>query len=192
MRDRLQGSPRRPKQTFTCRCENTSRGVAARQRGGGDPNAADPRSKIQKLLMPLVEAKFGPEKARLYRQECEKRVEARKHAVVLNVVAVLDDRLVLTAQQRAKLVQSLSANYQCAWDPLLEELASSNESSLPSIRDQSIVPLLDERQKIVWEQAVKPDADEFDAAEFLQNSLSDESTEIQEIKHIAEEVQDGR
>ena len=76
--------------------------------------------------------------------------------MVLNVVAALDERLVLTAQQRAKLVQSLSANYQHAWDQLLEELAFSNQNSLPSIRDESIVPLLDDRQKSVWAQAVKP------------------------------------
>ena len=121
-RNRLQRSPRRPTQTFTCRCENTSCRGWARQRGRGGSNAADPRSEMQKLLMPLVEAKLGPEKARLYRQECDQRAEARKHAVVLNVVAALDERLVLTAQQRAKLVQSLSANYENAWDQCLRDV----------------------------------------------------------------------
>ncbi len=109
----------------------------ARQVTGGGPNAADPRLEIRKLLVPLVEAKLGPEKARLYRQECDKRTEARKHAVVMNLVAALDERLVLTAQQRAKLVQSLSANYENAWDQYLE-MSSFQQSSSSCPRSVTI------------------------------------------------------
>jgi hypothetical protein len=163
--------------------------------GPGASNAADPRSAIQNLLMPLAEAKFGPEKARLYRQECDKRNEARKHAVVVNVVAALDERLVLTAPQRAKLVQSLSANYEHAWDQFFEAFGTGGQV-LPSIRDKSLVPLLDERQKSVWEAATKQDADGVDFSgdveDVFQNALPGGSTEIQEIARIAEEVQNGR
>jgi hypothetical protein len=166
----------------------------ARQSGRGSSNVADPRSAIRKLLVPLVAAKLGPEKARLYRQECDNRAEARKHAVVVNLVAALDLRLVLTAQQRAKLVQSLSANYENAWDQYVEAFAAGNQIGLPSIRDKSIVPLLDARQKSVWEQVVKLDGDEFfgDMDDSFQNALSGDSTEIQEIAGIAEGVQNGR
>jgi len=153
-------------------------------------NSADPRSEVKKLLMPLVEAKLGPEKTRLYRQECEKRAEARKHAVVLNLVALLDERLDMTAQQRAKLVESFSANYESGWDPFVEIYGLSNPSLFPSIRDESIIPLLDERQKGMWEQAQKLNGAQF-VGRIVRSPMSD-AAEIQEIAHIAEEVQDGR
>jgi hypothetical protein len=160
----------------------------ARSQQPGGSNAADPRAEIRKLLTPVVEANFGAEKARFYRQECDKRAEARKHAVVLNIVAALDERLVLTAQQRAKLVESLSAHYQRMWDPFLDDLA---ENYLPSIRDELIVPVLDERQKSVWEQVPKAESGDFDGG-MAEGPLSDDATEIQEIARIAGEVQDDR
>ncbi len=155
------------------------------QRGGEGVHAADPRFLMQKLLMPLVEAKLGPEKARLYRQEWDDRAEARKHAVVLNVVAALDARLALTGPQRAKLVQSLLTNYQRGWDPYLDSSGPSEWSQLPAIRDESIVPLLEGRQKSVWKQAVKQDIDDVDGDEILQNSIAGDSPEIAEIAQIA-------
>jgi hypothetical protein len=159
-----------------------------RDREGSNP--PDPRSEMQKLLAPLVEAKLGPEKARLYRQECDKRAEARKHAVVVNVVAVLDERLVLTAQQRAKLVQSFSANYENGWDQYVE-MYGMNGQVVPSIRDESIVPLLDEQQKGVWEQTTKLGR-QVVSSRIVRNLLGVQAPEIQEIARIAEEVQDGR
>ncbi len=163
----------------------------ARQRGRGGSSPADPRSEMRKLLAPLVEAKLGPETARLYQQACDKRAEARKHAVVVNVVAVLDERLVLTAQQRAKLVQSLSANYENAWDQYVEVYGMNVGQIVPSIRDESIVPLLNEQQKAVWGQTTKLSAQVF-FGQINRTLLGGQAPEIQEIARIAEEVQDGR
>jgi hypothetical protein len=163
----------------------------ARQRGRGGSDAADPRAEIGKLLMPLVEAKLGPEKTRLYRQECDKRAEARKHAVVVNLVAAVDERLALTTPQRAKLVQSLSANYEHAWDQYLQMNGFGNQNYLPSIRDESIVPLLDEPQKNVWRQTVKQSGQVF-FGPIVQNPFGGQAEEIQEIAHIVEEAHDGR
>jgi hypothetical protein len=163
-----------------------------RQGGRGDSNAVDPRSEIRKLLMPLVEAKLGPEQARLYRQECDTRAEARKHAVVVNLIAALDERLVLTAPQRAKLVESFSTNYETAWDQYLEMFAYNNSNYLPSIRDESIAPLLDEQQKSIWGEIAKQNGQVF-FGQIIRDPLGGEAaTEIQEIAHIAEEVQDGQ
>lgn len=164
----------------------------ARQRGREDSDAADPRAEIRKLLMPLVEAKLGPEKARLFRQECDKRAEARKHAVVINVVAALDEQLVLTAPQRAKLVESLSAHYEAEWDQYLELFAFNSRNFMPSIRDESILPLLDEQQKNIWKEIAKQNGRIFFGQIFQDHLGGEASTEIKEIAHIAEEVQDGR
>jgi hypothetical protein len=163
----------------------------ARRGPAGGSNAADPRSEIQQRLVPLVKDKFGPEKAQIYRQECDKRAEARKHAVVMNVIAAVDERLILTTAQRAKLVQSLSVNYENSWDQNAMMFAFNNQNFVPSIRDESIVPLLDEQQKGVWKDTVKQNRQVF-FGQVFQNALGGDATEIQEIARIAVEVKDGR
>jgi hypothetical protein len=155
----------------------------------GGLGAAEPRSEIQELLTPLVEAKLGHEMARLYRQDCDKRTKARKHAVVVNLIAALDERLVLTVQQRAELVQSLSANYENEWDLYLQMFAHGMKF-FPSIRDGAIVPLLDDRQKTVWEQTAKQGGVILGSGS--QNPMAVQDTEIQEIARIVEEAHDGQ
>jgi len=150
-----------------------------------DAATADPRMAMQKLLMPLAEAKLGAEKTRLYRQECDKRMEARQHAVVMNLVAALDERLVLTAQQRAKLVESLSPKYDSSWESYCE-IYTSNPQYWPSISDQLIVPLLNEKQVSIWQQAMKPNF-----GRMFHNVQIGADPELQEIAHMVEEVKDG-
>jgi hypothetical protein len=165
----------------------------AMQNGRGRSSAADPRPEIRKLLMPLVEAKLGPEKARLYQEESDKRAEARKHAVVVNLVAAIDERLVLTAPQRAKLVQSLSANYDSVWEQYVEMFSSSSQNYLPSIRKESIVPLLNEQQKSVWRAAAEESGRiSFGFGPIIREFEGEAAKEIQEIAHIIEEAEDGR
>jgi len=157
------------------------------RRGSERANVADPRSAMQKLLSPLVKEKLGPEKVELYRQECDKRAEARKHAVIMNLVAVLDERLVLTAPQRAKLVQSLSANYEHSWDQFYEVYGIRSQY-LPSIRDKSIVALLDDQQKSVWKQTNKIEGETVSSQIMTDNNMPDGvATEVQEIAQIIEE-----
>jgi hypothetical protein len=158
----------------------------------GGANAVDPRAAMQKLLLPLVKEKLGPAKADVYRQECEKRSEARKHAVVVNLVAALDERLVLTAPQRAKLVESLSANYENPWDQCFEMFAFNNQNDLPAIRDASIVPFLDEQQKSVWGKTTKQNYGQVFFGQITRDPFGGESAEIQEIAHLAEEARNDK
>jgi hypothetical protein len=150
----------------------------------------DPRLAIKKMLTPLAEAKLGPEKARLYRQECDKRTEARKHATVLNLVAAMDGRLVLTSQQRAKLVESLSAKYDNSWEQFYE-VYGGFDNYFPSLPDLSILPLLDEKQKSVWQETAKLSGQMFFGMVFRNNQFG-EADEIQEIAHMVEDVKDDQ
>ncbi len=151
----------------------------------------DPRAQVQRVLLPLVESKLGHDQAERYRQECDKGAESRKRAVVLNLVALLDERLVLSAEQRAGLVQSLSSNYQNAWDQHLQMFAQ-NVKYLPSIRDEAIVPLLNEKQKSVWREVPKLSAGAFWGVPFARARIAGEAAELQEIARIVEEAQDDQ
>jgi hypothetical protein len=153
------------------------------------PSATDdPRIAIQKMLAPLAEAKLGPEKAKLYRQECDKRAESRKHAVVMNLVAALDEHLVLNADQRAKLVESLTAKYDYSWDQFFE-VYNGFDQYFPSIPEPAIVPLLDERQKSVWQDTAKLNGRVYFGMVFRGNQFG-QAAELQEIAHMVEDVKD--
>ncbi len=155
-----------------------------------DATADDPRAAVQKMLMPFAERALGQEKARLYRQECDKRMEARKHAAVMNLVAALDERLVLTAAQRAKLVESFAAKYDKSLEQQFEVLGD-RYWCLPPIPDESILPLLSREQKRVWQELAKPSADEWSVDEMDSRDVGNESAELQEIAKMAEGVKDG-
>jgi hypothetical protein len=156
------------------------------------PDAVDPRAQVQRLLDPLVKAELGPEQARRYREECDKRAASRKRAAVLSLVAAVDERLVLSAEQRTQLLQSLSSNYQNAWDQWLQMYAFNNPQSLPSIGDELIIPLLTERQKGVWRQLPKQDVRAFWGIQFVRPGMFGEAAEVQEIARIVGEVSDDQ
>ena len=168
-------------------------GNVVREPGQAPPTPDDPRSAVQKMLLPLAERKMGPEKALLYRQECDKRAGARKHAAIVNLVAALDERLVLTAAQRAKLVDSLSAKYDKSWEQHFEMLGDQYWN-LPRVPEQSILPLLDAKQKNVWQETVKPSGEEWsvDLVDTMEIDDVGEVAELQEIAKMVEGVKDGR
>jgi hypothetical protein len=158
-------------------------------RMGPGMQSNDPSATVQKLLVPLAESKLGAEKARLYRQECDKRADSRKHAVVSSLVAALDERLVLTAAQRDKLVASLTPKYDNSWDSYCEMFAY-NGQYLPAIPEQSIVPLLDDKQKQVWKEVSKLSGQVFFGSVVFRGAQFGEATEIQEIAQLVAEVKD--
>ena len=69
--------------------------------------------------------------------------------VIDNLVAKLDGDLVLTAEQRDKLVKALAANWKDAWGQSLQMLQNL-DSFFPNIPDQVVAPILSENQKEVW------------------------------------------
>lgn len=114
----------------------------------------DPRQLVQQQLAKLVKQKLNTEQAEAYQQECDKRNAHRKHAAILSLVAKLDEELVLTVDQRGKLIESLSSNWQDAWVQSLQILIH-NTQYLPHLPDQHVVPFLNETQKAVWRGAQK-------------------------------------
>ena len=144
---------------------------------------------MQDMLAELATAKLGPEKIKLYREECKKRTEAHQRAVAMNVVAAIDERLTLTAEQRAKLTDSLSSKYDGSWDSYCQYYAF-NGQYLPTLPDQSILPLLDEKQKGVWQEISKVNGQIHFGRMVCQNQFGQTSGENQEIAHMVEEVKD--
>jgi hypothetical protein len=115
----------------------------------GNTPQPDPRKIIQDALARSVKTRLSPEQAARYQAELEQRKASRKEVAVRNLVAKLDHDLFLADEQREKLVESLSKNWNDAWCQSLDILVN-NEQYFPNIPNQYILPFLNPTQKKVW------------------------------------------
>jgi hypothetical protein len=118
-------------------------------RAGEQPGYPDPRKLITEGLSKSIKATLSAEQAARYQEELDKRIENRKQVALTNLVAKLDQDLVLTADQRGKLFQSLSKSWKDSWGQSLEMLFYG-EHYFPSLPDNDVIPILNATQKEVW------------------------------------------
>ncbi len=118
-------------------------------RAGEQPGYPDPRKLITEGLSKSIKATLSAEQAARYQEELDKRTANRKQVALTNLVAKLDQDLVLTADQRGKLFEKLSASWKDAWGQSLEMLFYG-EHYFPSLPDNDVVPILNATQKEVW------------------------------------------
>jgi hypothetical protein len=125
-------------------------------RGGWRPGAQPPdaRKLIEQELIKSTAGFLTPEQQRRYKDEVEKRAVSRKQVVVDNMVAHLDKDLVLTSDQRGKLVEALLKNWDDSWGQSLDMLMNM-QNFFPNVRDQVVVPILTEGQRDVWRRIPK-------------------------------------
>lgn len=124
------------------------------QRGGmGVQEVTDPRTPITDALTKSVRAHLASDQADRYQQELEKRVVARKKATVLSLVAIVDKILVLTPDQRDKMVDLFDKNWHKSWnDP---QILMYGGQFFPEMPDAKMLPILTESQKLVWQGITK-------------------------------------
>jgi hypothetical protein len=122
-------------------------------RGGWRPGSQqpDPQRLVEGVMSTAVLPLLTPAQAAKYRDETEKRSANRKQVALDNVVAKLDQDLVLDSDQRRKISASLYEHWNDAWCPSLQMLMNI-ESFFPNIPDNLIVPFLTEHQKSAWQR----------------------------------------
>lgn len=110
----------------------------------------DGRKSIQAAVSSAVKAHASAEQAARYEAELKQRTENQKRVAVRNSVAMIDEDLCLSAEQRDKISESLLAHWN---DNLLQsiEMLQYGRRFLPPIPDQSVMPFLTETQKAVWQ-----------------------------------------
>ena len=125
-------------------------------RGGWRPGTdyPDPRKLVEQELTRVMSPLLSHDQESRYKAELEKRAASRKQVVIDNLVAKLDGDLVLTSEQRTRLVEALSANWKDAWGQSLEMLMNI-DSFFPNIPDQVVAPILTDNQKEVWRRIPK-------------------------------------
>jgi hypothetical protein len=118
------------------------------------PTQPDVHKIIQEALTAAGEAHLSPGQRQRYRHEVEARAAERKQGALLSLVAKLDQCLVLSAEQRDKMMESLSSHWDNAWTQELQ-ISSLDDPYFPVIPDQLVVPFFNGPQKEVWAGAQK-------------------------------------
>jgi hypothetical protein len=134
--------------------EKAARQLAEQQFGGnrgmfGAPTTSDPRTTINDALVDALKRALTAEQMAEYTSEVEKRSERRKRAAILSAVALLDEVLWLTAEQRQAIYDSIAANWQPSWEQWLM-LSRYGGQYFPMIPDQHVVAHFNEEQRRVW------------------------------------------
>jgi hypothetical protein len=129
---------------------------AESQQNMGQPRPAgqtvsvpDPRTLIQQGILAALKTHLSPEQLARYQEEVDERAANRKQLAVQNLVAKLDQDLVLSAEQRDRLGESLSSTWNDAWGQSLQMFMNIDQF-FPNIPDKYVLPILNDTQKKVW------------------------------------------
>jgi hypothetical protein len=133
--------------------DGQQQGIRIRQPGQANTHP-DPVRMLQDELALVIKKHLSPEQHALYRSEFEKRSANRKQAALGFLVDVLDRELVLSKDQREKVMESLTANWDDGWCIYMEYLLSGNQF-YPSELGRYVTPLLNDNQKKVWQGVQK-------------------------------------
>jgi hypothetical protein len=97
-----------------------------------------------------VKSTLTPEQADRYEAELRDRARNQRRVTARNLVVQLDRDLALTEDQRERLCESLTSNWDESWCPQLEVLQNLNNQIYPNIPDQAVVPYLNRVQREIW------------------------------------------
>jgi hypothetical protein len=128
--------------------------VEQRQKGmRQDQEQPEARQLVGDAVARSVKSVLSAEQTRRYQQELDRRAAARRRVVLTSLVAAIDRRLVLAADQRAQLTDILEKNWRATWSQT--QMLVQDGDFLPALPDDKIVPILSEKQKSVWREMQK-------------------------------------
>jgi hypothetical protein len=130
--------------------QQVNQGMMIFMNGGGrmavQQNAA---AAAEVELVAAIRETLDAQQQEIYDAELKERRAYRKQTVIDNLVAQLDERLNLTAQQREQLGRSLHVRWDEAWAPPLEIFVRMSEY-VPVVPDEAITPHLTPEQRQLW------------------------------------------
>ncbi len=116
---------------------------------GGANEPSDPRQLIADALAGALKESISAEQLAEYSREAAQRTARRKRAAILSAIAVLDEALFLTAEQRTAISESVESHWQADWEQwtMLQQYGGQY---FPQIPDNYVVPHLNQEQRSVW------------------------------------------
>jgi hypothetical protein len=113
------------------------------------PAIPDTRKFIQDALAAAVKANVSSSQSESYRAEIEARSAEQKRVAVVNLLAKLDQALILSLEQRDKIKESLSSHWNEPWAQGFQSF-NLDDQYLPMVPDPLISTFLNDEQKKVW------------------------------------------
>ena len=113
------------------------------------PADANPRSSIEEGVAVSVKKHLKPEQAAQYDAELAKRREFHQQAAAENLIAAIDEKLFLSADQRQKISDELTEHWDESWGVQLDNLVHMG-NYLPQVPDKHVVQHLNADQRKVW------------------------------------------
>jgi hypothetical protein len=114
------------------------------------PAPSNPIKMLQEALLETAKEKLPAEMSQKLADELAKRADYRKHAMIDNLVVILDKKLGLTQQQRTDIANSLAADWDDSWAPQLQ-IFMFDQDIIPRFPDKCISPHLQPAQKTTWD-----------------------------------------
>lgn len=114
------------------------------------PYPSNAREVIQQAFAAGVKQVLSPQQAAEYRAAVEQRQQARRRAAVMCMAAACDRQLLLSPEQRARLIEILNARWQNEWDEYLEHMPHGETSYRPSIPHEKMLEVLTTGQQEYW------------------------------------------
>lgn len=108
----------------------------------------DPRQALTAAVAKAAKTHLSPEQATRYQTEIDLRAAARRRMIVANLVVMVDAAVMLTADQRRQLTDTLAANWNDTWNQT--QYFQYAGRYFPPMPDEKIRPLLTEPQRAVW------------------------------------------
>ena len=114
----------------------------------------DPRTVIEEIFLEMLKPGFNEAQLARYGDEITKRKENLKTIAVSNLVARLDQDLILTVEQREKITAELTANWKDNWCQSLDYIQYFDRY-FPDIPDRFVSSHLDDMQKVLYHKIPK-------------------------------------
>lgn len=124
----------------------------AQATGGGGKGQDDPYLSIREAVAAAVKSQLSAEQSTRYEDEVRKQAAHRRTAAIHRIVAELDRELVLSAEQRMRLCESLGSRPTDAWS---KPGTFGRVPGLPVLPNELVAPLLTEAQRKVWHDLPK-------------------------------------
>lgn len=122
-------------------------------RGRPRPKWPDPRKIVVQAIDDAVSATLSPPQRQAYREVVTKRAAARKRVAAHCMVANIDKEVLLSSEQRAKLIEVVLADWKDGWSDQMESW-QYGDRYVPAIDDAKVLPLLTATQQAAW-RAIK-------------------------------------
>ncbi len=136
--------------------KDVAKAIAQAQMGirRADTPQPDPRRLIPEAMSKFVNERLSPEQAARYRAESDAKAEFSRKVALANIVANIDEELMLSPDQRTRLTQAIDSNWKPAWYGSNQAYLNGNQM-VPNIPDAVIVPILEPIQKRAWDKKQK-------------------------------------